>query len=259
MSPDELEMYRVGTLPTIFYIPDYLSRQDQLRLLNQVNTGSSTKWKSLKNRRLQNWGGVVHEKGLLPQQLPPWLSDLTGNICKDVGLFPAPLNHVLINEYLPGQGIMPHQDGPAYFPIVAILSLGSPAVMEFTPHQKLLGQSGDPGNVHEGVSVILMPGSLLVFKDAAYQDYLHGISETIEHRVDKTIVNMDKLQTHNEEFLGEVPIHPMDVDEIKCRDDLACDKEGSLKDVFGVVKRNGTRISLTCRLVPKVHKNLFKF
>lgn len=67
----------------------------------------------------------------------------------------------------------PHQDGPAYFPVVAILSLGNPAVMQFTPHQRLLEMCGDTGNMpvttHEAVSVVLMPGSLLVFKDAAYQ------------------------------------------------------------------------------------------
>lgn len=33
------------------------------------------------------------------------------------------LNHVLVNEYQPGQGIMAHQDGPLYTPAVAILSL----------------------------------------------------------------------------------------------------------------------------------------
>jgi hypothetical protein len=71
----------------------------------------------------------VHEKGLLPQTcryrpeilfhsngfrlvvltlvaVPPWLSDLTGTIGEDLGLYPSPMNHVLINEYLPGQGIM---------------------------------------------------------------------------------------------------------------------------------------------------------
>lgn len=37
------------------------------------------------------------------------------------------LNHVLINEYRPGEGIMAHQDGPLYTSAVAILSLvGTP-------------------------------------------------------------------------------------------------------------------------------------
>lgn len=31
----------------------------------------------------------------------------------------------------PGEGIMPHEDGPLYHPAVAILSLGNPAVVRF--------------------------------------------------------------------------------------------------------------------------------
>ncbi len=39
-------------------------------------------------------------------------------------------NHVLINEYQPGQGIMPHEDGAAYWPVVATVSLGAPIVLD---------------------------------------------------------------------------------------------------------------------------------
>lgn len=265
VRPEELDAYKVGSLPTIFYIPEYLSPEDQLGLLQQINVGSSTKWKSLKNRRLQNWGGVVHEKGLLPQKLPPWLSDLTGNICRDLGLYPAPINHVLINEYLPGQGIMQHQDGPAYFPVVAILSLGSPAVMQFTPHQKLFEMAGDVGKMHstthEGVSLVLMPGSLLVFRDVAYQDFLHGIDECTEHKVDRSTVNLNKLEAFGTGVCNfQVPtVIPDDsVEDVEKFSDVEHNEEVTKKDFLGIVKRNGTRVSLTCRLVTKVHKNLFR-
>jgi alkylated DNA repair protein alkB family protein 6 len=36
-----------------------------------------------------------------------------------------------VNEYIDGIGIMPHTDGPLYFPHVAILSLGSGAIFNF--------------------------------------------------------------------------------------------------------------------------------
>lgn len=39
-------------------------------------------------------------------------------------------NHVLVNEYQPGEGIMPHEDGPAYYPMVATVSLGAPIVLD---------------------------------------------------------------------------------------------------------------------------------
>ncbi|CAH2060424.1 unnamed protein product, partial [Thlaspi arvense] len=114
-------------------------------------------------------GGMVHEKGLVPQE-------------RNSDLFPSAINHVLINEYHPDQGIMPHQDGPAYFPVV----------IDFSPHLRL--RSGDDGisrdqgsvaesceperNNHSLFSVLMMPRSLLIFKNEAYSDFLHGISDS---------------------------------------------------------------------------------
>ena len=63
-----------------------------------------------------------------------WLEALLGRLAQETGVFgegQAP-NHVLLNAYLPGQGILPHQDGPLYHPGVCIVSLGAPAVMRFT-------------------------------------------------------------------------------------------------------------------------------
>lgn len=76
--------------------------------------------------------------------------------------------------------LQPHQDGPAYFPVVAILSLGSPVVMDFSPHLRLMSgdddnsrdQSGESGvserDNQNSFSVLMMPRSLLIFKDEAY-------------------------------------------------------------------------------------------
>lgn len=127
----------VGSVPTVIYLSDFITDEEEQQLLNTICKAPVSKWKVLKNRRLQNWGGIVHDKGLLAQDLPPWLARITERISEKSGLFPSAINHVLINEYLPDQGIMPHQDGPAYHPVVAILSLGSPVVMDFTPHLSL--------------------------------------------------------------------------------------------------------------------------
>ncbi|KAL0756649.1 hypothetical protein Bca101_094317 [Brassica carinata] len=68
----------VGLTPTVFYIPGFITDQEQTQLLNRIYGASGFKWKTLKNRRLQNWGvlledfhtlrGMVHEKGLVPQE-----------------------------------------------------------------------------------------------------------------------------------------------------------------------------------------------
>ncbi|KAM0857855.1 hypothetical protein ACQ4PT_048217 [Festuca glaucescens] len=219
--------------------------------------------KTLKNRRLQNWGGVVHDKGLLPQALPPWLTKITDKICQWTGLFPSAINHVLINEYHPNQGIMPHQDGPAYFPVVAIISLASPVVIDFTPHGKLRGheytylqtvqsdelqesngsykvedtKEADPASL----SLLLMPSSLLIFKDQAYTDFLHGIQDNELHILDKVanILQCPQFKNRNSDYRKG--------------------KADADTELTGTFQQTTTRVSLTCRLVLKVHNKLFKF
>ncbi|KAJ1295517.1 hypothetical protein BS78_01G230300 [Paspalum vaginatum] len=260
--------YTVGDIPTLFYVPGFISHSEQSELLHNIYQAPAPKWKTLKNRRLQNWGGVVHEKGLLPQPLPSWLTKITDRVCQWSSLFPSSINHVLINEYHPNQGIMPHQDGPAYYPVVAIISLASPVVIDFTPHQRLKGKehtdpqslqsnesqgptkmesNGPDYDSHElGVanepdpassSLLLMPCSLLIFKDQAYTDYMHGIQDSELHNLDK-VTNMSlcrKLKHLNSECI-----------------------QGSVDEQSGTFCRTATRVSLTCRLVLKVHKKLFK-
>ncbi|MED6203758.1 hypothetical protein PIB30_002527 [Stylosanthes scabra] len=253
---EKLDSYKVGSLPTVIYIPDFITDSEQSFLLNNIYGAPASKWKLLKNRRLQNWGGVVHEKGLLPQPLPPWLTNLTQKISEESGLFPSAINHVLINEYLPDQGIMPHQDGPAYFPVVAILSLGSPVVMDFTPHarfkldpQDINGKDSDGGEAKRlddylPFSVLLMPRSLLIFKDKAYSDYLHGIKDCAVQCYDGAVNEREALKYNESDrpyFGSEESVETMGKEENKD------------------ISRTSTRVSLTYRLVPKVHKNLFRF
>ncbi|KAM1752914.1 hypothetical protein ACFX1T_005408 [Malus domestica] len=261
-----LDDFKVGSVPTLIYIPDFITDNEQTMLLNKIYEGPVSKWKSLKNRRLQNWGGIVHEKGLLPQDLPSWLTKITCKIYEESGLFPLPINHVLINEYLPNQGIMAHQDGPAYYPVVAILSLESPVVMDFTPHSRLTlckstcanaveDTNSDAGviNINTDKSmnelhpfpVILMPRSLLIFKDKAYSDYLHAIKDCEVQCYDGAVNEVQALQR------GQA----IDDDASQFDGAVGVMKTGDFKRIH----RTTRRISLTCRLVSKVHKNLLRF
>lgn len=252
-SSSWLEPFRVGSLPTIYYVPDFVSEAQELSLLQQVQGAPVAKWKTLKNRRLQNWGGVVHEKGLISQPIPAWLSSITDKITKETNLFPAPINHVLVNEYLPGQGITSHQDGPVYHPVVAILSLGAPTMMHFRPHTRLTESDDEAHGEREQkgeatCSLVLMPGSLLVFKDSSYTDYLHGIDEAHEDFLNDKVVNLDAFRTH--ERGKTLADDGRTVSQSILGKGIVSDK--------GYLQRTGTRISLTCRHVPKVYKNLLR-
>lgn len=63
-------------------------------------------------RRLQSHGGSVHAKGLIPAPLPAWLAAVCARLHAAVPALyghEAP-NHVLVNEYQPGEGIMVRQE-----------------------------------------------------------------------------------------------------------------------------------------------------
>lgn len=84
-------------------------------------------------------------------------------------------NHVLVNEYVPGQGIMPHEDGDAYAPVVATVTLGAVAVLDVYAKDK-----GDGGERQGPRWMILQErGSLLVTGGELYTGYLHGIREVV--------------------------------------------------------------------------------
>ncbi|GJP40537.1 hypothetical protein CLOM_g207 [Closterium sp. NIES-68] len=64
-----LEPFRVGRVSSVYVVPDYLTVQEEQLLMSQVASAPITKWKNVTGRRLQNWGGVVHDKGLIAQPL----------------------------------------------------------------------------------------------------------------------------------------------------------------------------------------------
>jgi alkylated DNA repair protein alkB family protein 6 len=137
---------------------------------------------------------------LLASPLPPWLVDPVLSRLDDLAVFAnsphkAP-NHVLINEYQPSQGIMPHEDGAAYHPIVATVSLGGPIVLDIYDKRKEgLDETGD-GEIRRPLYRILQERrSLLITTDKMYTEYLHGIAEklTDDDLGSETIANWDLL------------------------------------------------------------------
>nr|KAF6406055.1 alkB-like protein 6 [Molossus molossus] len=132
-----LEPFRVEQAPPIiYYVPDFISKEEEEYLLRQVFNAPKPKWTQLSGRRLQNWGGLPHPRGMVPERLPLWLQRYVDKV-SDLSLFGGlPANHVLVNQYLPGEGIMPHEDGPLYYPTVSTISLGSHTMLDlYEPRQ----------------------------------------------------------------------------------------------------------------------------
>lgn len=143
---------------------------------------------------------------LLASPLPAWLVDpIVEPRFNALGIFKdsphqAP-NHVLVNEYLPGQGIMPHEDGAAYYPLVATVSLGAPIVLDVYHKHPEDNQSANAKNIGFGNNppqyrILQERRSLLVTRGKMYTELLHGIAETTrdEHINSKTICNWELLR-----------------------------------------------------------------
>lgn len=217
--------------PTAMYIPNFLTSEEEQRILSHIEKTPKPKWTQLLNRRLINYGGVPHPNGMLAEEIPEWLQTYVNKI-NNLGIFEAQkANHVLVNEYRPGQGIMPHTDGPLFFPLIMTISCGSHTILEFSKREKHNdGDSEETANVTSKREIlfklILEPRSLLVLKNELYSDYLHSIEEVESDVLCDKICNYENCETTYK---------------------------------MGDCLKRGTRISLTIRNVPKTSKMKLKF
>lgn len=218
---EELKQFVLhDALPTVYYIPDFISEDQETFLLQQVYKSPKTKWTQLSGRRLQNWGGLPHPKGMLAEKIPDWLQTFCEKI-SSLGAFNGKTaNHVLVNEYKQGEGIMPHEDGPLYHPTVTTISLGSHTLLDF--YRRIGSMEGDAPQTEENrylFSLLVKPRSLLILQDDMYQCLLHGIQARTQDMLTDKVVNLSAAVSKPGETL--------------------------IRD---------TRVSLTIRRVPKVIK-----
>lgn len=187
-----------GSAPSVFYIPDAIANDGLDREIIDCVADADAAWIKLSGRRLQCWGrrppdpqsSQSHEDRMrldnTPDlRFPVWLEQLISELVR-IGVFTDELrpDNVLINQYEPHEGIMHHTDGPSYYDNVAILSLGSDCLMTFR-HNVATSDIGCSDSSREGdvFSVVLRKRSLLVFRDAVYARFLHGISSDEPHPV----------------------------------------------------------------------------
>ncbi|XP_056397472.1 alpha-ketoglutarate-dependent dioxygenase alkB homolog 6 [Hyla sarda] len=223
ISAADLEGFLIDKVPcAAYYIPDYITAAEEEYLLRQVYNAPKPKWTQLSGRKLQNWGGLPHPRGMVPEKLPIWLQTYTEKISSLEVFGGNHANHVLVNEYNPGEGIMPHEDGPLYYPTVTTISLGSHTLLDFyvpinsSEEEEQVPMTEEQRHVH---SLLLEPRSLFILREDLYKSYLHGIRPLTEDILDHKVANLDQCTAQAEETLTR-----------------------------------GTRISLTIRYVPKVLK-----
>lgn len=154
--------------PGLCLEPDAIDAAEADHLLAIVDAAP---WSDALSRRVQHYGAVYDYRsgGARPPKrlgpLPGWLSALAERLAAR-GLFAAPPDQVIANEYLPGQGIAPHVDRLDHFgEAVASLSLCGACVMRFSHPE-----TGATADLH------LPPRSLLAMRGEARRVWRHGIA-----------------------------------------------------------------------------------
>ncbi|KAI0032131.1 hypothetical protein K488DRAFT_50577 [Vararia minispora EC-137] len=254
-----LVQYKVSGANCAHYIPDFVTPDEETYLLRKIEESPQPRWKKLANRRLQIWGGDLAQRVLIPQPLPTIVTtypDLVSRLAATGAFAGTPHgapNHIIMNEYLPGQGIMPHEDGPAYHPVVATLSLGAHTVMNYyryAPDTDGVGDGGgESGELQRGraidpapvMSLLLEPRSIVITSGKLYTAHLHGIDAR----------EADAFLPAGGERSAEVgtgEAGPVRVANAHMLTGAAA--RAAVRD--GGVLRRGTRYSLTCRDVGRV-------
>ena len=207
-----LDDLSVSSVPTISYVSSFVSRSEAMAICAMIEAVpvDHPRWTQLRGRRLQCWGGIplrattaaespVKTAPTVQEVLPAWLLRLCDALV-EAGVFPsseAP-NHVLINRYENGEGILGHTDGPLYKARTATLSLAMSlttqhpsleeepdelsstpplgAVMTFQRRQPT-SEVGILPAPPVACEVALLDRSLVVFAGPAYMDHLHAIAD----------------------------------------------------------------------------------
>jgi len=178
-------------VPSLRYIPDYITTQQEAELLSDID---KQPWLTDLKRLVQHYGWKYDYKArnitsdLKLGPLPSFLKNYCDGLKSD-NIFSKSPDQVIINEYQPGQGISSHIDCvPCFGGTIVSLSLVSACIMEF---------KSDTNKVQ----VLLEPRSLVILSgDARYKwqhaipsrktDKYNGIAFTRSRRISLTFRNM---------------------------------------------------------------------
>ena len=177
---DDLEKPNISGL---FYIPDFIDKNTEAELIKTIDLQP---WKTDLKRRVQHYGYAYDYKarnvtassklGDIPQWLQVYCEKL-----QDGEFFKQIPDQVIVNEYQIGQGISAHIDCvPCFGDKIAIISLGSPCVMDFT------------SKTGEKSPVLLGERSLAILSGDARYIWQHAIANRKTDRYNGEIIKRER-------------------------------------------------------------------
>ena len=163
---------QVPDIPGLMYVPDFLSREDEVGALQAI---AREPWKRDLARAVQHhgWRYDYRQRTVTPDMrigpLPEWAAKLAEQVAEVQGpnggpSFATTPDQVIVNRYLPGQGIGWHTDAASFGPVLATLSLGDTWTMMLRDTRTT-----------DLRAIRLERGSLLVLSSKARSSWQHSI------------------------------------------------------------------------------------
>jgi len=152
-------------VPGLFLYPDFIDEAVEEQLLNEIDGQT---WIVDYLRRLQYYGyrnelDKPYDLIKFPVAMPLLICELSEKIVAQ-GIIALQPDQVIINEYVPGEGIKPHKDRAYYENQICGVNLGSSCIIRFIRGANL-----------EIIDVEIPRRSLYVMQDDARKKWKHGI------------------------------------------------------------------------------------
>lgn len=156
------------TINGLTYIENFITKDHHRQLITIIDEQI---WLDDLKRRVQHYGYKYDYKSrridtsMYLGELPFWTKPLIQKFLSD-NLFDEEPDQLIINEYLPGQGIANHIDcEPCFDDTVISISLNSYCVMDFCNQM-----------TKQKIPFLLEPCSAVVLKGESRYDWTHGIA-----------------------------------------------------------------------------------
>ena len=158
-----------ASIPGLHFVEAFLTPEEQAYCVQRIDAAQG-EWRNDLSRRVQHYGWRYDYKAraITPDMhlgaLPDWLAKVARKLYDETGLFDRAPEQVIINEYLPGQGISTHIDHRGFGPTVCMVSLLDDWEMDFSKNWK------------DKNPALLKQGSVVLLTDAARSEWQHGIA-----------------------------------------------------------------------------------
>jgi len=186
-------------IPGLFLYPDFIDEAREKQLLNEIDNQT---WIVDYLRRLQYYGyrnelDKPYDLVPFPIPMPALIAQLSQEIVQQKILLYQP-DQVIINEYVPGEGIKSHKDRAYYENQICGVNLGSGCIMRFIK-----------GKDEEVIDIEIPQRSLYLMQDDARKKWNHGIPPRKKDNISGTLKHRDRRVSITYRKVKPEKVHPI--------------------------------------------------